>query len=97
MSMELQFLGWALLLPGSLVSALIESVLAPLTERPSGSFAFWNVADVLYLPSCVVINVLAFWVFRRVYRRYVRWAAARDHGCEPSRPPSQSVERETER
>jgi hypothetical protein len=71
-SSGLLILGWALLLPGSLVAALIEVMLAP-----RGSLAFWDVADVLYLPSSVVFNILALWVTRRAYRRLVR-SAKRD-------------------
>jgi hypothetical protein len=54
------------------VAALIEVMLAP-----RGSLAFWDVADVLYLPSSVVFNILALWVTRRAYRRLVR-SAKRD-------------------
>ena len=66
-SMVAQLIGFALLLPGSAVAAGLEGIIARLTARPGGELWFWNVADVVFLPACVALNVLAFWIAIRVH------------------------------
>lgn len=66
-SMGVQLIGWALLLPGSALAAGLDCILAPLTGRPGGEFWFWNLADVVFLPACVALNVLAFWIAVRLH------------------------------
>ncbi len=61
-------LGLGLLLPGSLIAGVLEATVGPWFVSTT-RFGFWRFADVLFLPSCVAVNLLTLCLCRRDYRR----------------------------
>jgi len=68
-SFTILFAGWIMLLPGVLVCSFVETTVVGLTTKP---LHFWQIADGLFIPSCVAVNGMCFWWIRRIYLRRLR-------------------------
>jgi len=63
----LHVLGLGLLLPGSVIAGVLEAAVGPWFVSTARS-EFWRFADILFLPSCIILNLLTLFLCRRDYR-----------------------------